>query len=113
MCSEDSVQFLWPQVAIISFHVEMNVHRFLLSVCYAENVDARRPDGQGFGQEVPERLQPALPLDVSVDKIPHCNAFGRQRERGFMQWELPTRQWQLQSWSKSTEFPIPLAQEVA
>lgn len=63
----------------------MDVHRFLLAVRYAENVDTPRSDGQGFRQEVPECLQPTLPLDVQVDKISRCNAFGRQGEWGLMQ----------------------------
>lgn len=64
----------------------MDVHCFLLSVGYAENVDTARPDGQGFRQEVPESLQPTLPLDVRVDKISRCNAFRRQREGGGRWW---------------------------
>lgn len=79
------MQFLWAQVAIISKHIEMDVHCFLLSICYAENVDAPWSDRQGFRQEVPERLQPTLPFDVRVDKISCGNAFRRQREQGFMQ----------------------------
>lgn len=60
----------------------MDVHASLLPVCYAENVDAPRPDGQGSRQEVPERLQSTLPLDVRVDKSSRCYAFRRQeRER--------------------------------
>lgn len=70
MCGEGGVQLLWTQVAIISQHVEVHVHCFLLSVRHAENVDTPRPDRQGLRQEVPERLQPALPLDTRVDKIP-------------------------------------------
>lgn len=82
MCSEDSVQLLWTQVAIISQHVEVHIHRFLFSVCHTENVDTPCSDRQGFRQEVPECLQPALPLDARVDKIPCCKAFGRRGECG-------------------------------
>lgn len=82
MCSEEGVQLLWTQVAIISQHVEVHVHRLLLSVCHAENVDTPCSDRQGFRQEVPEGLQLALPLDARVDKIPRCKAFGRRGERG-------------------------------
>lgn len=63
----------------------MNVHSFLLSVCDAENVDTPRSDRQGFRQEVPECLQATLPLDMRVDKISRCNAFGRQGELRLMQ----------------------------
>lgn len=76
------MQLLWAQVAMISQHVEVHVHLFLLSVCYAENVDTPCPDRQGVRQEVPERLQLALPLDARVDKIPRCKALGRQGECG-------------------------------
>lgn len=58
----------------------MDVHRVLLSVCNAENVDAPRSDGQRFRQEVPERLQPTLPLDTRVDKISRCDALGREKK---------------------------------
>lgn len=84
----------------------MDVHASLLPVCYAENVDAPRPDGQGSRQEVPERLQSTLPLDVRVDKSSRCYAFRRQeRER-----ELLSRRWHLQGWWKSAGFRIPCAQ---
>lgn len=63
----------------------MNVRCLLLSVRDAENVDAPRSDGQGFGQKVPERLQPTPSLDVRVDKISRCTALGRQGELGLMQ----------------------------
>lgn len=86
------MQFFWVHVAIISQHIEMDVHSFLLSVCYAENVDTSWSDGQGFRQEVPERLQPSLPLDIRVDKLSRCNAFRRQREWRLMTEELLTRQ---------------------
>lgn len=59
----------------------MDVHRPLLPVGDAENVDAVRPDGQDRRQEVPQRLQPALPLEARVDKITSCTAFGRQGEQ--------------------------------
>lgn len=81
MCSEDTVQLFRAHVAIISEHIEMDVHSFLLSIRYAENVDALRSDGQGFRQEVPERLQLTLPFDVRVDKISRGSAFRRQRGR--------------------------------
>lgn len=63
----------------------MNVHCLLLSVRDAKNVDAPCSDGQGFGQEVPERLQPTPSLDARVDKISCCTALGRQGELGLMQ----------------------------
>lgn len=63
----------------------MDVHRFLLSVRYAEDVDTPCSHRQGFRQEVPECLQSTLPLDVRVDKISRCNAFRRQGEWGLMQ----------------------------
>lgn len=69
------MQFLRVQVAIIGEHVEVNVHGFLPSVGYAENVDGPRSDGQVFRQEVPERLEAALPLHTRLDKIPGCDAF--------------------------------------
>lgn len=84
MCLEYTVQFLCLQVALISEHVEMHVHGFLVSVGDAENVDASWADGQGFRQEVPERLQPSPPLHVGVDKLSGCNPFNRQRERRLM-----------------------------
>lgn len=59
----------------------MDVHRPLSPVGDAENVDAVRFDGQGRRQEVPQRLQAALPLDARVDKITSCTAFGRPREQ--------------------------------
>jgi len=80
MCGEDRMQLLRAQVAGIGEHIEMDVHGSLLPVCYAENVDAPLSDRQGFRQEVPERLQPTLPLDVRVDKFSRCYAFRRQRE---------------------------------
>lgn len=59
----------------------MDVHRPLPAVGDAENVDAARPDGQERRQEVPQRLQPTLPLSARVDKLSRCTAFGRQGER--------------------------------
>lgn len=63
----------------------MDVHCFILSIGNAENVDTPRSDRQGFREEVPERLQSTLPLDVRVDKISRRNALRRQREQVFMQ----------------------------
>lgn len=63
----------------------MDVHCFILSIGNAENVDTSRSDRQGFREEVPERLQSTLPLDVRVDKISRRNALRRQREQVFMQ----------------------------
>lgn len=68
------MQLLRAHVALIGQHVEMDVHRPLPAVGDAENVDAARPDGQERGQEVPQRLQPTLPLGARVDKLSRCTA---------------------------------------
>lgn len=60
----------------------MDVHRPLPAVGDAEDVDAARPDGQDGGQEVPQRLQPTLPLSARVDKLSRCTAFRRDKESG-------------------------------
>lgn len=60
----------------------MDVHRPLPAVGDAENVDAARPDGQERRQEVPQRLQPTLPLGARVDKLSRGTAYGRQGEQG-------------------------------
>lgn len=59
----------------------MDVHRPLPPVGDGKNVDAVRPDGQDRRQEVPQGLQPALPLNTRVDKITSCSAFGRRGEQ--------------------------------
>ena len=74
------MQLLRTHVAAVRQHGEVQVHRLCLaSVHDAEDVDSPGSDGQGFGQEVPEYLQPTLPRDTGIDKLSGCDAWGRQR----------------------------------